>query len=74
MNDKGHQRAGDFARDKSIIRVEKITRRKGICSRSVLYYLCLLVPSFTTGLFGIYCVSTGFLSLAERTTRNVDLV
>lgn len=32
---------------------------KGSICSSVLYYLCLLVPSFTTGLFGIYCVSTG---------------
>lgn len=32
--------------------------KESICS-SVLYYLCLLVPSFTTGLLGIYCVSTG---------------
>ena len=33
--------------------------KESICS-SVLYYLCLLVPSFTTGLFGISVCQLGF--------------
>ena len=28
--------------------------KERICSRSVLYYQCLLVPSFTTSLFGLF--------------------